>query len=180
MRFHALRQMCPVDRWHDVEATILRILAAANARISIRVAVELVIFSCRLPRFLVRLKVKLDDKLVFALLQDVSEAFLDIPTCLFELSVAEKTTVGVQHLRILIHSLLASVLLLDILHLFSLLLHLGEIGRIVLIRPPPINRGNSISLALFLQLGFDRLVALHPLLHAVNSQVNELCITLDQ
>ena len=42
MRLQRLWQMCPVDRWHDVEASKLGVLAAHDTNIAIRCEVVII------------------------------------------------------------------------------------------------------------------------------------------
>ena len=127
---------------------------------------------------LVWFKRELDSKFSFRLSNDLGKTLCYIPLGFLELSVAEKDTIGVDHLGILVYSLLASVLLLDILHLLSLLFHLGEMCSIGIICFSVLVRVHLFILVVFDQLWLLLFKIAEPVHNLDGSLLDEFSVTM--
>ena len=127
---------------------------------------------------LVWFKRELDSKFSFRLSNDLGKTLRYIPLGFLELSVAEKDTIGVDHLGVLVYSFLASVLLLDILHLLSLLFHLGEMCSIGIIGFSVLVRVHLFILVVFDQLWLLLFKIAEPVHNLDGSLLDEFSVTL--
>ena len=177
MRLQSLGEMSPIDGGYDVEATILRVFAAAHTGILVRVAVELVVH-CRCH--LVGHEVKLDRQLSLALVHDFGEAFQDVPVGFLVLCVAEQATIWIKHLCVLINGFLASVLLFYVFHLYTLMLHLGQMCLKVPILFVLEAAHQGFPLVFFNQIGLYFVKDAEPLGYLLVRQLEECRVALNQ